>query len=110
MQHLGSSAVTQYQFREGLPSRVERSVHRPTDWSLRPFGQGRSLGVPDFDDPEQEAKDHGNFIDEGVAEVEREADEAAGGQDHRPAGTADEHAEKKIAGQKGTGTPANNRS
>ena len=46
--------------------------------------------VPEFDDPDQEAKDHGNLMDEGVAEVEREADEAAGGQDHRPAGQAAE--------------------
>jgi hypothetical protein len=46
--------------------------------------------VPDFDDPDQEAKDHGNLMDEGVAEVEREAAEAAGDQDHRPAGQAAE--------------------
>jgi hypothetical protein len=46
--------------------------------------------VPEFDDPDQEAKDHGNLMDEGVAEVEREADEAAGGQDHRLAGKATE--------------------
>jgi hypothetical protein len=46
--------------------------------------------VPDFDDPDQEPKDHGNLMDEGVAEVEREAAEAAGGQDHRPAGQAAE--------------------
>ena len=44
--------------------------------------------MPDFDDPDQEAKDHGNLMDEGVAEVEREAAEAAGGQDHMPAGQA----------------------
>ena len=44
--------------------------------------------MPDFDDADQEAKDHGNLMDEGVAEVEREAAEAAGGQDHRPAGQA----------------------
>jgi len=44
--------------------------------------------VPDFGDPDQEAKDHGNLMDEGVAEVEREAAEAAGGQDHIPAGQA----------------------
>jgi hypothetical protein len=46
--------------------------------------------VPDFDDLDQEAKDHGNLIDEGVAEVEKEGAEAAGGQDHRPAGQAAE--------------------
>jgi hypothetical protein len=56
---------------------------------LRTFVQGRILVVPDFDDPEQAAKDHGHLMDEGVAEVEREADEAAGGQDH---GQADEAA------------------
>jgi len=49
---------------------------------------GYSFVVPDFDDPEQEAKDHGNLMDEGVAEVEREAAEAAGGQGHRPPGLA----------------------
>jgi len=51
--------------------------------SFLTFGQGRILFVPDFDDSEQKAKDHGNLMDEGVAEVEREADEAARGQDHR---------------------------
>ena len=49
---------------------------------------GYSFVVPNFDDPEKEAKDHGNLMDEGVAEVEREAAEAAGGQDHRPLGQA----------------------
>ena len=44
--------------------------------------------VPNSHDPDQEAKDHGNLMDEGVAEVEREADEAAGGQDHGSAGQA----------------------
>ena len=44
--------------------------------------------VPNSHDPDQEAKDHGNLMDEGVAEVEREAAEAAGGQDHRPLGQA----------------------
>ena len=44
--------------------------------------------VPNFHDPDQEAKDHGNLMDEGVAEVEREAAEAAGGQDHGRAGQA----------------------
>jgi hypothetical protein len=44
--------------------------------------------VPNFHDPDREAKDHGNLMDEGVAEVEREAAAAAGGQDHRPAGQA----------------------
>ena len=58
--------------------------------SLWSFGQGRILVVPDFDDPEQAAKDHGHLMDEGVAEVEREADEAAGGQDHGQAGKAAE--------------------
>lgn len=39
--------------------------------------------MPDFDDPDQKAKDHGNLIDEGVAEVESEAAGAAGAQpDH----------------------------
>jgi hypothetical protein len=37
--------------------------------------------VPDVDDPDQEATDHGNLIDLGVAEVEREAAEASEGQD-----------------------------
>ena len=37
--------------------------------------------MPDFDDPDQKAKDHGNLIDEGVAEVEREAAEGTGAQD-----------------------------
>jgi len=49
---------------------------------------GYDFVVPDFDDADQEAKDHGNLMDEGVAEVEREAAEAAGGQDHRPLGQA----------------------
>jgi len=44
--------------------------------------------VPDVDDPDQEAKDHGNLMDFGVAEVEREAAEATGGQDHGPEGQA----------------------
>ena len=44
--------------------------------------------VPNSHDPDQEAKDHGNLMDEGVAEVEREAVEAAGGQDHGPEGQA----------------------
>jgi hypothetical protein len=52
------------------------------DLSLWAFGQGRTLVMPDDDDPEQAAKDHGHLMDEGVAEVEREADEAAGGQNH----------------------------
>ena len=39
--------------------------------------QGESV-MPDFDDPDQKAKDHGNLIDEGVAEVESEAAGAAG--------------------------------
>ena len=40
--------------------------------------------MPNSHDPDQEAKDHGNLMDEGVAEVEREAVEAAGAQDHGP--------------------------
>ena len=44
--------------------------------------------MPDFDDPDQESKDHGNLMDEEVAEVEREAAEAAGGQDHGAEGQA----------------------
>jgi hypothetical protein len=55
------------------------------DLRLRTFGQGRILVVPDFGDPEQAAKDHGHLMDEGVAEVEREADEAAGAHDHEQA-------------------------
>jgi hypothetical protein len=49
------------------------------------LGKGRNLVVPDIDDPEQAAKDHGHLMDEGVAEVEREAEEAAGAQDHEQA-------------------------
>ena len=44
--------------------------------------------MPNSHDPDQEAKDHGNLMDEGVAEVEREAVEAAGAQDHGPEGQA----------------------
>jgi hypothetical protein len=49
---------------------------------------GYSFVVPNSHDPDQEARDHGNLMDEGVAEVEREAAEAAGGQDHGPEGQA----------------------
>jgi hypothetical protein len=51
--------------------------------------------MPDFEDIEQEAKDHGRLIDEEVAEVEKEADTAAGGQDHGV---------KKIGGEQGIET------
>jgi hypothetical protein len=51
--------------------------------------------MPDFEDIEQEAKDHGRLIDEEVAEVEKEADKAAGGQDHGV---------KKIGGEQGIET------
>ena len=34
--------------------------------------------MPDYDDAEREAKDHGNLMDVGVAEVEEEADKSAG--------------------------------
>ena len=53
--------------------------------------------MPDFEDIEQEAKDHGRLIDEEVAEVEKEADKAAGGQDHGA---------KKIGGEQGNETSA----
>jgi hypothetical protein len=46
--------------------------------------------VPDLDDPDQEAKDHGNLMDLEVAEVERESAEVAGGKDHLPTGNAAE--------------------
>jgi len=53
------------------------------DLGLRTLGQDRISIVSEIDDPDKEAaKDHGNLIDVGVAEVEREADEAGGGQDH----------------------------
>ena len=41
--------------------------------------------VTHFDGPDQEAKDHGNLMDEGVAEVQREAAQAAEGKDDMPA-------------------------
>jgi hypothetical protein len=59
--------------------------------------------MPDFDDPEQAAKDHGHLMDEGVAEVERGADEAAGGQDH---GVADETPEPPFPTNRPTGAAA----
>jgi hypothetical protein len=59
--------------------------------------------VPDFDDSEQKAKDHGNLMDEGVAEVEREADEAARGQDH---GLADKAAKPRLPPDLPTGAAA----
>jgi hypothetical protein len=59
--------------------------------------------MPDFDDIEQEAKDHGKLIDEGVAKIEKEADKAAGGKDHGLIDKAAESAEKDVDGQQGTG-------
>jgi hypothetical protein len=46
--------------------------------------------VPDLDNPDQEAKDHGNLMDLEVAEVERESAEVAGGEDLSLAGNAAE--------------------
>jgi hypothetical protein len=56
--------------------------------------------MPDFDDVEQEAKDHGNLMDVGVAEVEKEAEELASGPGQRPVDTS-EDAEKEVDGQPG---------
>jgi hypothetical protein len=61
------------------------------------------LVVPDFDDPDQEAKDHGNLMDEGVAEVDREAADAVGGRDHTP---ADQEAEPLPSADRPIGAAA----
>jgi hypothetical protein len=42
--------------------------------------------VPDLDNPDQEAKDHGNLMDLEVAEVERESAEVIEDDDHSLAG------------------------
>jgi hypothetical protein len=60
--------------------------------------------MPDFEDIEQEAKDHGKLIDEEVAEVEKEADKAAGSQDHRMIDKVAEGVEKKVDGEQGNET------
>jgi hypothetical protein len=60
--------------------------------------------MPDFEDIEQEAKDHGKLIDEEVAEVEREADKASGGQDHGLINRVAEGVEKKVDGGQGSDT------
>jgi|GEM_PF-2835392 len=60
--------------------------------------------MPDFEDIEQEAKDHGKLIDEEVAEVEREADKAAGSQVHGLIDKVAEGVEKKVAGEQGNET------
>jgi hypothetical protein len=57
---------------------------------VEPSGWVESLTVPDLDDPDQEAKDHGNLMDLEVAEVESESAEVAGDRDHRLAGNAAE--------------------
>ena len=58
--------------------------------------------MPDLDDPDQEAKDHGNLMDLEVAEVERESAEVAGDKDHLPAGNAAErNGPSKPTGPKG---------
>jgi len=85
---------------EGTPA---SGAPNAPDFSLRTFGQGRILVVPDFDDPEQAAKDHGHLMDEGVAEVEREADEAAGAHDH---GQADKTAVPPSPSDRPTGAAA----
>jgi hypothetical protein len=61
--------------------------------------------MSDFDGIEQEAKDHGKLIDEEVAEVEREAEEAGRGQDHGLIDKAAEGAEKEVDGPQGSETP-----
>ena len=60
--------------------------------------------MPDAEDTEQEAKDHGKLIDEEVAEVEKEADKAAGGQDHGVLDKVAEGVEKKVDGEPGNET------
>ena len=60
--------------------------------------------MPDFEDIEQEAKDHGKLIDEEVAEVEREADKTAGSQVHGLIDKVAEGVEKKVASEQGNET------
>ena len=38
--------------------------------------------MPDFEEIEQEAKDHSKQVDEAIDKVEHEADERADGKDH----------------------------
>ena len=38
--------------------------------------------MPDFEEIEQQAKDHSKQVDEGIAKVEHEADDKADGKDH----------------------------
>jgi hypothetical protein len=72
-------------FRTDLAEGVRQVANQAPDLSLQIFEQGTNLVVPDIDGSQQAAKDHGNLMDEGVAEVEKEAEEAAGGQ---PTGAA----------------------
>jgi hypothetical protein len=60
--------------------------------------------MPDFEDMEQEAKDHGKLIDEEVAEVEKEADKAAGGQDHGVIDKVAEGARRRLTASRETKT------
>jgi hypothetical protein len=68
--------------------------------------------MPAFEDMEQQAKVHGNLMDKGVAEVEKEpgnaADKAAakaGGLDREPIDKATDGQEEEVEGQHGGKPP-----
>jgi hypothetical protein len=52
--------------------------------------------MPDFDDIEQEAKDHSQQVDEGIDKAEHEADDKTGGKDRGLIDKAGGEAEKEL--------------
>ncbi len=61
--------------------------------------------MPDFDDIQKEAKDHGKLVDEGVAEVQKDADKTDGGIDHSLTDEAAQGIDKEVGDAPGSGQP-----
>jgi hypothetical protein len=54
--------------------------------------------MPNFEDLEDEAKNHSKQVDEGIDKVEKKADEEAGGKDHGLIDEAAQEGEKELGG------------
>lgn len=61
--------------------------------------------MAEFEEVEQQAKDHSQQVDEGIEKLDKVADEHAGGQDKGLIDGAASAAEKEIGGQPNTDTP-----
>jgi hypothetical protein len=69
--------------------------------SVAGTAHGYQQVMPDFGDIEKEAKDHSKETDEGIQDVDKEADKDLAGKDHGLVDKGSQAAEKELGSQPG---------